>query len=139
MTRFVIGADVAIHLAQLKAVVPTSHRLLAPTPLTAECVDQLKDRRWANVADARTRGSPLATTTAMSKVLFNFADPNAANGWRAIHDRVMGGVSRSTLRHDPEGNAVFQETVSLERNGGFASVRSVPAIGVRSPPDRSAW
>ncbi len=29
MTRFVIGADVAIHLAQLKAVVPTSHRLLA--------------------------------------------------------------------------------------------------------------
>jgi len=38
----------------------------------------------------------------------------------------MGGVSRSTLRHDPAGYAVFEGTVSLERNGGFASVRSEP-------------
>ena len=38
----------------------------------------------------------------------------------------MGGISRSTLRHDPAGHAVFEGTVSLERNGGFASVRSSP-------------
>ncbi len=62
----------------------------------------------------------------MSKVLFDFTDPSAANAWRAIDDRVMGGVSRSTLRHDPAGHAVFEGTVSLDRNGGFASVRSSP-------------
>ena len=62
----------------------------------------------------------------MLKVLFDFTDPNAANAWQAIDDRVMGGISRSSLRHDPAGHAVFEGTVSLERNGGFASVRSTP-------------
>ena len=58
--------------------------------------------------------------------LFDFTDPSAASAWHAIDDRVMGGLSRSTLRHDPAGHAVFEGTVSLERNGGFASVRSSP-------------
>ena len=60
-------------------------------------------------------------------LLFDFSDPHTANAWQAIDDRVMGGLSRSTLRHDPAGHAVFEGTVSLERNGGFASVRSSPA------------
>jgi len=38
----------------------------------------------------------------------------------------MGGVSRSRLRYDPAGHAVFEGIVSLEHNGGFASVRSRP-------------
>lgn len=38
----------------------------------------------------------------------------------------MGGVSRSRLRHDATGHAVFEGIVSLESNGGFASVRSRP-------------
>jgi hypothetical protein len=62
----------------------------------------------------------------MPKVLFDFVDPNATNEWRAIDDRVMGGVSRSRLRHDRAGHAVFEGTVSLAQNGGFASVRSSP-------------
>lgn len=60
----------------------------------------------------------------MSKVLFDFTDPTAASAWRPIDDRVMGGVSRSTLRRDTAGHAVFEGTVSLEHNGRFASVRS---------------
>lgn len=63
----------------------------------------------------------------MPKALFDFTDPNAANAWHAIDDRVMGGISRGKLRHDPAGYAAFEGTVSLERNGGFASVRSRPA------------
>lgn len=59
--------------------------------------------------------------------LFDFSDPRAADAWRAIDDRVMGGVSRSRLRHDPTGHAVFEGEVSLAQNGGFASVRSGPA------------
>ena len=62
----------------------------------------------------------------MCKLLFDFTDPRAVDAWRAIDDRVMGGVSRSRLRHDPAGHAVFEGEVSLEQNGGFASVRSSP-------------
>ena len=60
-------------------------------------------------------------------LLFDFGDPAAVTEWNAIDDRVMGGVSGSRLRHDPTGHAVFEGSVSLERNGGFASIRSRPA------------
>lgn len=69
----------------------------------------------------------------MRRLLFDFADPDTVLAWRAIDDRVMGGVSRSLLRHDEAGHAVFEGSVSLERNGGFASVRSSP--GERGLPD----
>ena len=68
--------------------------------------------------------------------LFEFCDPASVNEWAAIDDRVMGGISRSRLRHDPAGHAVFEGTVSLERNGGFASVRSSP--GARGRPGAKA-
>ncbi|MBS0304731.1 MAG: CIA30 family protein [Proteobacteria bacterium] len=72
----------------------------------------------------------------MVKVLFDFTDPNAAGAWRATDDRVMGGVSRSRLRNDPAGHAVFEGEVSLAHNGGFASVRS--SRGVRGQPGATA-
>jgi len=62
----------------------------------------------------------------MQQALFCFDSAAAAAGWSAIDDRVMGGVSQSHLRFDAGGWAVFEGTVSLERNGGFASVRSKP-------------
>ncbi len=62
----------------------------------------------------------------MPKLLFNFADPHAVQAWRAIDDRVMGGLSQSGLRFDPQGHATFAGEVSLAQNGGFASVRSSP-------------
>jgi hypothetical protein len=58
--------------------------------------------------------------------LFDFSDSRSVDAWRAIDDRVMGGVSRSRLRHDRAGHAVFEGDVSLAQNGGFASVRSSP-------------
>jgi hypothetical protein len=57
--------------------------------------------------------------------LFDFADPSAAEGWRGIHDVVMGGVSEGRLRA-AQGHAVFEGVVRLENNGGFASIRSAP-------------
>jgi len=69
-------------------------------------------------------------------LLFDFTNPATVNDWAAIDDRVMGGVSRSRLRLDPIGHAVFEGMVSLERNGGFASVRSSP--GTRGRPDAEA-
>jgi NADH dehydrogenase [ubiquinone] 1 alpha subcomplex assembly factor 1 len=69
-------------------------------------------------------------------LLFDFRDPAAVNDWAAIDDHVMGPISRSTLRHDPQGHAIFEGEVSLERNGGFASVRSSP--GARGKPGAAA-
>jgi len=72
----------------------------------------------------------------MTQVLFDFTDPDATLAWHAIDDRVMGGISRSTLRSDPAGHAVFSGEVSLQRNGCFASVRSSP--GDRGHSDAQA-
>ena len=62
----------------------------------------------------------------MPRQLFRFESADSVADWSAIDDTVMGGVSSSRLRHDPAGHAVFEGVVSLERNGGFASVRSRP-------------
>lgn len=67
-----------------------------------------------------------------TQLLFDFNDPATVADWAPIDDRVMGGVSRSTLRHDPTGHATFEGIVSLERHGGFASVRSSPAARGRA-------
>lgn len=67
----------------------------------------------------------------MPRLLFDFTDPDAAAAWQPIDDRVMGGVSRSRIRHVPPSYAVFEGELSLQRNGGFASVRSSPsALGL---------
>lgn len=81
-------------------------------------------------------GRKPAQTQLMSLLLFDFVDPLAADAWHPIDDRVMGGVSRSRLRHDPQGHAVFEGELSLERRGGFASVRSTP--GARGLPGAEA-
>ena len=62
----------------------------------------------------------------MNRVLFNVAEAAVAASWQPINDAVMGGVSVSSLRFDPAGHAVFEGSVSFERNGGFASVRCLP-------------
>jgi len=45
--------------------------------------------------------------------------------WRIVNDGVMGGLSSSSFTVK-RGIARFAGTVSLENNGGFASVRSQP-------------
>lgn len=56
--------------------------------------------------------------------VFRFDDPRAAASWASVDDRVMGGVSRSHMRHDPDGHAVFEGRLSLDQGGGFASLRA---------------
>jgi len=74
------------------------------------------------VAHAR----PLRNDDSMPRELFGFGDPASVADWYPIDDAVMGGVSHSRLRHDAAGFAVFEGVVSLDRGGGFASVRSRP-------------
>ena len=58
------------------------------------------------------------------KVIVNFAEPINSVKWILVNDNVMGGVSRSSVRINPEGNMEFNGNVSLQYGGGFASVRS---------------
>lgn len=68
-----------------------------------------------------------APPTPMSRAtLFDFSDPACLRNWRNVDDDVMGGVSSSRIEPSARG-ARFHGTVSLENNGGFASVRSTPA------------
>lgn len=60
----------------------------------------------------------------MSKLLlFDFSETDDWSGWRVENDVVMGGRSSSKLERSATGNAVFTGQVSLENNGGFASVQ----------------
>ncbi len=56
--------------------------------------------------------------------LFDFSKPEAAQQWRTVNDGVMGGVSDGRVRITDKGIMEFYGTLSLENNGGFASVRS---------------
>jgi monofunctional biosynthetic peptidoglycan transglycosylase len=61
-----------------------------------------------------------------SKTIVDFASPTKGPGWRIVNDGVMGGLSESQMSLTEAQTAVFEGEVSLENNGGFASVRSEP-------------
>lgn len=60
------------------------------------------------------------------KIVFDFSTASHAAGWQIVNDAVMGGVSDGEFRL-AKGVAIFSGHISLENNGGFASVRSLPA------------
>ena len=60
------------------------------------------------------------------KTIFDFASAPQGQVWNIISDGVMGGLSQSIFDIDDDNTAVFSGRVSLENNGGFASVRTAP-------------
>ncbi|NOR50500.1 MAG: CIA30 family protein [Desulfuromonadales bacterium] len=60
-------------------------------------------------------------------IILDFTDAQTARSWEAIDDRIMGGCSRSKPEHVDNVSLRFSGRVSLENNGGFASIRSNPA------------
>ena len=65
--------------------------------------------------------------------LLDFSRAEVVQTFRVINDGVMGGVSTSRLR-STNGAMVFEGEVSLENNGGFASLRGP----VRFPAESAA-
>ncbi len=65
-----------------------------------------------------------STLLAEDRVLFEFANPAASRAWQAVNDGVMGGVSESNFKITENKTLEFYGSLSLENNGGFASVRS---------------
>ncbi|ALO45595.1 CIA30 family protein [Pseudohongiella spirulinae] len=63
------------------------------------------------------------TNTSETKTLIDFSDPADVAPWHAINDGVMGGRS-SSAPQIANGCLRFSGSISLENNGGFASIRS---------------
>lgn len=58
--------------------------------------------------------------------LFAFTEADSAKDWQAVNDGVMGGVSEGKFKITDQKTLEFSGTLSLENNGGFASVRTKP-------------
>lgn len=63
-----------------------------------------------------------------------FDGPEEGSRWHAVNDRVMGGVSAGRFGIE-DGQGVFSGTLSLERGGGFASVRRQVTAGTLAGTD----
>jgi NADH dehydrogenase [ubiquinone] 1 alpha subcomplex assembly factor 1 len=61
------------------------------------------------------------------RLLFDFTTAEAARNWLTVNDGVMGGMSVGTFRWTDRQTLEFSGTLSLENNGGFASVRCRPS------------
>ena len=59
-------------------------------------------------------------------LVLDFTSEREHQRWAAVDDVVMGGRSDSRLVHEA-GHCVFRGRLSLENNGGFASVRCTPS------------
>lgn len=58
-----------------------------------------------------------------TKYRIDFGRTKGGQDWIVVNDGVMGGLSKSTATIT-ESSLLFKGTVSLENNGGFASIRS---------------
>jgi monofunctional biosynthetic peptidoglycan transglycosylase len=73
--------------------------------------------------------APVSAEAAKSReqhVVVDFDTRDSSGEWTAVSDDVMGGVSKGGFRINDAGILEFTGAVSLENNGGFASIRSRP-------------
>ncbi len=75
--------------------------------------------------DAFVRSANPELPNSNNRELFDFSTPDQdlLNAWMAVNDGVMGGVSESGLQI-VNGRAFFKGNVSIDRGGGFASIRT---------------
>lgn len=57
-------------------------------------------------------------------------EAEAAKVWFAVNDTVMGGVSKGRVGLNDEGHLEFTGDLSLQNNGGFASIRTRDTAGI---------
>jgi len=74
------------------------------------------------IISAIIMSSPLHQTE--DTILLNASNMKTENRWRIVNDGVMGGLSSSKVIVNEDNKIIFRGNVSLENNGGFASLRS---------------
>ncbi len=60
-------------------------------------------------------------------VISMFDKPDSSQGWFSVNDGVMGGVSKGGFELTERKTLLFKGDLSLENNGGFASIRTTPS------------
>ena len=68
-------------------------------------------------------GAPVMADDA-PRILFEFTGADVAKEWQTVNDGVMGGVSEGKFKITNAKTLEFFGNLSLENNGGFASVRT---------------
>jgi len=58
-----------------------------------------------------------------TETIYDFSKQSDVKEWNLVNDDVMGGISKSSLVVTEEGHGHFSGQVSLENNGGFASIQ----------------
>ena len=61
-----------------------------------------------------------------AEVIASFEKPDSAQNWVSVNDGVMGGVSKGGFERTERKTLLFAGDLSLENNGGFASIRTKP-------------
>lgn len=74
----------------------------------------------------------LSTETNMKEV-YTFTTQTKINEWRIVNDGVMGGVSKSSIALTADGHGKFAGYVSLQNNGGFASIQLSKKVALSYP------
>ena len=61
-----------------------------------------------------------------NKLIVDFSESDESKNWRVVNDGVMGGLSQGRIEITQNSTAIFQGKVSLENNGGFTSIHTIP-------------
>ena len=93
----------------------------------------MREKLYSTVRTQSSRFVPLLLLSVFSfgvlegqteqRTILSF-EPDAVSDWFVVNDGVMGGVSSSRIRPASDDAAIFEGHLSLENNGGFASVRA---------------
>ncbi len=67
-----------------------------------------------------------ASLSAAEKIVASFESDDVLKSWTSVNDGVMGGVSKGGFTRSDQGTLLFKGELSLENNGGFASIRMKP-------------
>lgn len=127
-------ADESVVEPGAAAPIATEPIAAASTPMTTAA--PTSDAPASPPTSTATSASPSTPASASPELVeawrpvVTFADASSIEGWSNVDDTVMGGVSASTTSWE-SGRLVFAGDLSLENNGGFASVRGPidPALG----------
>ncbi|MGF1574310.1 MAG: CIA30 family protein [Sumerlaeia bacterium] len=118
-----ISASFCHEAAYAQAVQPTQGA--ESTPHAADATSA-QAQAQAGAEPTQTKADSMSATEPLKPneqyLLFEADAPEL--GWRVVNDSVMGGVSSSTWKRTEDRNFEFTGVLSLENNGGFASVRS---------------
>ena len=107
---------------------------LRPPSVSARIVQQMKFLTTFLLAASAILGNAISSHAGAEGglVLFDFKKEGGTGAWVIENDGVMGGLSQGRFGLNKAGHGEFTGQVSLENNGGFASVqRNFDPVDVR--------